>query len=146
MESAEALSSKYSVPVKPLLNHASDLIRRFGNRALGDTCARVGGDIPRKLSISDRLTGAALQVLEGGSFPVFICTGSAAALYCYVKENAVEEKDVTETLCSLTGLSADHEITQCTMKMYAHIAAGEPLSKILSAADGELHEKLGMIV
>lgn len=146
LESAEALSSKYSVPVKPLLNHASDLLRRFGNRALGDTCARVGGDIPRKLSISDRLTGSALQVLEGGNFPVFICTGSAAALYCYVKENAVEEKDVTETLCSLTGLSADHEITQCTMKMYAHIAAGETLSEILSAADTELHEKLGMIV
>ncbi len=144
LESAEALATKYTVPQKPLLNHAADLIRRFGNRELGDTCGRVGNDIPRKLANSDRLTGAALQVYAGGSFPVYICTGSAAALYCYVKETGAE--DALEALCSLTGLDADHEITKCTMKMYAHIAAGETLPEIIAAADEELHQRLGMIV
>lgn len=146
LESAEALATKYSTPQKPLLNHACDLIRRFGNRELGDTCARVGGDIPRKLANSDRLTGAALQVYEGGNFPVYICTGSAAALFCYVKENSVKECDVADTLCTLTGLPAEHEITKCTLKMYSHIAAGKALSEILAAADGELHERLGIII
>ena len=144
LESAEALATKYSVPQKPLLNHAADLIRRFGNRELGDTCQRVGNDIPRKLANSDRLTGAALQVFAGGSFPVYICTGSAAALYCYVKETGAG--DALSALCSLTGLDADHEITKCTMKMYAHIAAGETLPEIIAAADEELHQRLGMIV
>lgn len=146
LESAEALSTKYSVPVKPLLNHCSDLIRRFGNKALGDTCARVGNDIPRKLATSDRLTGAATQVLETGSFPVYICTGSAAALYCYVKENNVADSEVPDTLTSLTGLAADNEITKCTLEMYEYFKAGKTAFEILKAADEKLHEKLGMIV
>lgn len=144
LESAEALATKYSVPQKPLLNHASDLIRRFTNRALGDTCARVGNDIPRKLANSDRLTGAALQVFEGGNFPVYICAGSAAALYCYMKEN--EAGDPASALCSLTGLTADHEITKCTLKFYGLISEGKTLPEILTAIDNETHERLGMIV
>lgn len=38
--------------------HIEDLLRRFGNRALGDTIHRVGRDLPRKLSPEDRLIGA----------------------------------------------------------------------------------------
>lgn len=64
-----------------------DLIRRFGNTALGDTCARVGGDIPRKLALSDRLTGAFLQAYGEGIFSVYICIGAAAALVKYMREN-----------------------------------------------------------
>lgn len=146
LESAEALATKYSTPQKPLLNHSMDLIRRFGNRALGDTCARVGGDIPRKLALSDRLTGAALQVLEGGSCPVYICAGAAAALYCYVKENSVAPGAEREALTSLTSLSPDHELTNLTMTLYNHIARGEDLSQLLTAIDTLQHEKLGMIV
>ena len=146
LESAGALAKKYAVDASPLLCHINDLIRRFGNRALGDTCARVGADIPRKLALQDRLTGAAVSVLSEGGFPVYICTGSAAALYCYVKENNVVEADVAETLASLTGLSPDHPVTQCTLAMYAHIAAGETPAQILAAADEKLHEALGMIV
>lgn len=146
LESAEALATKYSTPQKPLLNHSMDLIRRFGNRALGDTCARVGGDIPRKLALSDRLTGAALQVLEGGSCPVYICAGAAAALYCYVKENSVAPGAEREALTSLTSLSPDHELTNLTMTLYDHIARGEDLSQLLTAIDTLQHEKLGMIV
>lgn len=146
LESAEALSTKYSVPVKPLLNHCSDLIRRFANKELGDTCQRVGNDIPRKLALSDRLTGAARQVVETGSFPVYICTGSAAALYCYVKENGIADADVAGALVSLTGLTLDDEITKCTLEMYEHFKAGKSALEILKAADEKLHEKLGMIV
>ncbi len=35
--------------------HISDLLQRFQNKALGDTIHRVGCDLPRKLSPSDRL-------------------------------------------------------------------------------------------
>ena len=38
-----------------LRDHIEDLIRRFQNRALGDTVFRVGSDLQRKLSYNDRL-------------------------------------------------------------------------------------------
>lgn len=146
LESCDALSTRYSTPVRPLLDHANDLIRRFHNRELGDTCARVGGDIPRKLANSDRLTGASKSCVEMGIFPVYICTGSAAALHCYMKENSLSDDLAADTLVSLTGLTKDDEITLCTLEMYEYFKIGAPLCEILSAADEKKHEKLGMIV
>ncbi len=146
LESCDTLASKYGTPIRPLLDHASDLIRRFHNRELGDTCARVGGDIPRKLANSDRLTGAAKSCVENGIFPVFICTGSAAALHCYVKENDIAPEAVSDTLISLTGLAKDDKITLCTLEMYEYFKNGAPLKDILAAADEKKHEILGMIV
>ncbi len=146
LESCDALSTRYAGPIRPLLDHANDLIRRFHNRELGDTCARVGGDIPRKLANSDRLTGAAKSCVEMGIFPVFICTGSAAALYCYVKENNVAEDNVCDTLVSLTGLEKDDKITLCTLEMYEYFKRGASLEEIIAAADEKKHEIFGMIV
>ena len=146
LESCDTLSTKYSGPIRPLLDHANDLIRRFHNRELGDTCARVGGDIPRKLANSDRLTGAAKSCVENGIFPVFICTGSAAALYCYMKENSLSDDVAAETLVSLTGLSLDDKITVCTLEMYEYFKKGASLAEILCAADEKKHEIFGMIV
>jgi len=146
LESCDALSTRYSTPVRPLLDHANDLIRRFHNRELGDTCARVGGDIPRKLANSDRLTGASKSCVEMGIFPVYICTGSAAALHCYMNENSLSDDLAADTLVSLTGLAKDDEITLCTLEMYEYFKNGAPLCEILSAADEKKHEKLGMIV
>ncbi|MDR0310485.1 MAG: mannitol dehydrogenase, partial [Acidobacteriota bacterium] len=41
-ESALALSAKYGASLPDLHYHIRDLLRRFSNKALGDTCARVG--------------------------------------------------------------------------------------------------------
>jgi mannitol-1-phosphate 5-dehydrogenase len=57
-ESARALSISYDVELAGLLEHVDDLISRFGNRALLDTCARVGVDAERKLGPSERFMGA----------------------------------------------------------------------------------------
>ena len=38
-----------------LEEHITDLLQRFQNKALGDTIHRVGCDLPRKLSLADRL-------------------------------------------------------------------------------------------
>ena len=46
--------------------HISDLIRRFANRALGDTLYRVGRDLRRKLHRSDRVVGALELVRKHG--------------------------------------------------------------------------------
>lgn len=60
--------------------HVDDLLRRFRNRALGDTVFRVGRDLPRKLAPDDRFIGALKLVSATGGDTRPICEGIAAAL------------------------------------------------------------------
>ena len=79
-ESAAMLSRKYNQPLPELTEHAADLLRRFGNRALGDSCERVARDPLRKLSADDRLAGA-LRNCEALGLPcTHIARGYAAVL------------------------------------------------------------------
>ena len=55
---AEALSKEHGKPIDEVIDYAYDLISRFQNRYLGDTCERVGRDARRKLAVDDRLLGA----------------------------------------------------------------------------------------
>lgn len=57
-----------------------DLVRRFGNQALGDTVFRVGRDLKRKLSREDRFVGAMRCDLENGVEPVETINSFLAAL------------------------------------------------------------------
>jgi len=59
--------------------YIEDLIRRFNNKALGDTIYRVGRDLPRKLSRNDRLIGALLLDIKHSIHPVYTSIGTAAA-------------------------------------------------------------------
>lgn len=144
-DSAAALSKKYSSDIAPVSDHVGDLIRRFGNTALGDTCARVGGDIPRKLALSDRLTGAFLQAYGEGIFSVYICIGAAAALVKYMRENP-DCNDSAEVLTKLCGLAPDHEYCQTVLRIAPLFEEGKSLSEIIAFADEIKHEKIGMIV
>jgi len=56
------------------------IIHRFGNAELGDTVARVGRDVPRKLGPTDRLLGAARLAEGAGVAPVRLAQVAAAAL------------------------------------------------------------------
>lgn len=56
--SAEALSIEHNKSYEMVKSYADDLIKRFGNKFLGDTVARVGRDLKRKLALNDRLIGA----------------------------------------------------------------------------------------
>ncbi len=79
-ESALALVRKFHPPAGALLASIDDLLRRFGNRALGDTILRLGRDPIRKLAHADRLVGAACNALDQAVTPVHLVTGIAAAL------------------------------------------------------------------
>jgi len=61
-ESAQALLKEYPdvFTENDLREHIDDLLERFQNRALADTIFRVGRDLYRKLSKSDRIIGAML--------------------------------------------------------------------------------------
>ncbi len=67
--------------------HIEDLLRRFANRALGDTVFRVGRDLRRKLAPEDRLIGALrLDARHGVEAPV-----TELAVACALRFDAVDE-------------------------------------------------------
>ncbi len=63
-QAAAALVKKYNVSMQDLDDHIEDLLNRFANRALGDTVDRVGRDLLRKLSPTDRAVGALNMCIE----------------------------------------------------------------------------------
>ena len=81
-ESARALCRRYPSEFDEANQgaHVEDLLRRFGNHALGDTVYRVGRDLPRKLSPSDRFIGGLRLVQSEGGDPAPVCRALAAAL------------------------------------------------------------------
>lgn len=79
-EMAIAVSKENGTEVQPLIEHAQNLLYRFGNTALGDTVARVGKDTIRKLGDNDRLVGALKLSIKHGIPCYSICIGVAAAL------------------------------------------------------------------
>lgn len=88
-QSAAALLKKYPDDfTEAALNaHIDDLLKRFCNRALGDTIFRVGCDLPRKLSPDDRLVGAIRLALEM-NLP---CDKILFALVCGCRFRATDE-------------------------------------------------------
>ena len=136
LESAEALSKKYGVALPEILRHISDLLARFANRSLGDTCARVGADPVRKLAASDRLIGSARLCLEQGVSPAYLCVGAAGAVYQYLKENAKEQtpEHAVAALAQLSGVVDGEALQEQILAYYELFAAGESLGGIRRAA------------
>lgn len=83
-ESGRALISAYpdEFCAEDMGEHIDDLLRRFANRALGDTIYRVGRDVPRKLGRDERIIGALLMdVTHGVDAPVVTAHTAAAAMH-----------------------------------------------------------------
>ena len=111
-ETASAMSKHYGTDIEELNAHADDLIKRYGNKLLGDTVKRVGGDPKRKLSVGDRLVGASKFCLENGVVPEHIIPAiligfefdpegdpTASEVSSFYKENGL--KAALEKYCSL---------------------------------------------
>ncbi|MFO7936126.1 MAG: hypothetical protein R6V06_00750 [Kiritimatiellia bacterium] len=89
MECASALTKRWpsEFHAENQREYVEDLIKRFGNRGLGDTIFRVGKDLFRKLSSGDRYIGALQLVQEAGGDCKPVYQAIAAAL----KFKAVDE-------------------------------------------------------
>jgi mannitol-1-phosphate 5-dehydrogenase len=86
-ESIQAITKYFGKDEKELSLYASDLLKRYENKYLGDTILRVGRDPVRKLGKDDRLVGAAYFCMENDIIPEHILYGIAAALYFNVSDD-----------------------------------------------------------
>ncbi len=148
-ESAQALSKKYGVNLSDIQNHISDLLFRFTNAALQDTCKRVGGDPKRKLSPQDRLIGSANTALEMGITPAYIAVGAAAGLRRFINEAEGLEQTVENAaavLAGVSGLTIDSELAKLILSMYQKILAGYSLKQLRLAADAVKAESLQNVI
>jgi mannitol-1-phosphate 5-dehydrogenase len=148
-ESAMALSAKYGVPLNDIMMHITDLLNRFTNAALKDTCGRVGGDPGRKLSPDDRMIGSSLLALEQGVTPAYISVGAAAGVYRYIKEADGMEQGLDaakQVLCEVSKLDADSELAKLILSMYEKILGGATIYDLRRAADAVKASTLKPIV
>lgn len=149
LESAMALAGKYEVALESIVPHITDLLYRFTNQALQDTCARVGGDPGRKLSPHDRLIGAANLALEQGIIPAYMCVGAAAGVYRYIQEaeHLTQGEDAAkQVLCQVSMLQEDAVLFGMIMQMYQRILAGATVKDLLCAADDVKNQNAGSVV
>ena len=147
-ESQMALSKRYGAPMMDLQEHITDLLFRFTNAALRDTCQRVGGDPARKLSPEDRLIGSSLLALEEGITPAYIAVGAAAGLRRYLKENGgVQSIDAAKVaLLEVSKLAEDHKLAKLILHYYEMLLDGCSLTKLTAEADRVKHESMNAIV
>ena len=149
LESAMALSKKYGVALEDIVMHITDLLNRFTNAALLDTCARVGGDPGRKLSPDDRLIGSSALALECGVTPAYIAVGAAAGLHRYIKEAEGMEQGMDaakQVLSDVSKLDVDSKLAGMILAMYEKILAGATVADLRRAADAVKAGSLGAII
>ena len=135
-ESAIALSRKYGVSLENISLHITDLLFRFTNAALKDTCHRVGGDPARKLSPEDRLIGSSKLALEMEITPVYIAAGAAAGVYRYIRENEMEQtletaKKVLEEVSALK----EGKLMELILNAYEKVSAGASIAQLQAYCD-----------
>jgi mannitol-1-phosphate 5-dehydrogenase len=148
LESAQTLHKHYGAELTALQAHITDLLYRFTNAALKDTCQRVGGDPARKLSPADRLIGSSLLAIEEGITPAYIAVGAAAGLHRYIKENGgVQSVDGAKgILLEVSNLEETHTLAKLILHYYEMLLGGCDLAKLIAEADKIKHENMSAVV
>ena len=147
-ESMASLSQEYGVPMQEILRHSDDLLIRFTNQALGDTCSRVGGDPARKLHSSDRLIGASLLCEKHGVFPTGIAIGSAGALYHYLNETEQLQKkaNAAAALLEVSSLDPNGRLSSLILEFYELFRTGTNPEQLYQAAEATKKTSMPEIV
>ena len=149
LESAFALSKKYGASLADLQMHITDLLGRFTNAALKDTCMRVGGDPARKLSPDDRMIGSATLALEQGITPAYIAVGAAAGVFRYINEAEGMEQGVTsakQVLTEVSKLDCAGTLAQLILAAYEKILSGATVADLRRMADENKRTSLSNVI
>ena len=149
LESALALSKKYGAALSDLQLHITDLLGRFTNAALKDTCMRVGGDPARKLSPDDRMIGSSSLALEQGITPAYIAVGAAAGVYRYIKETEGMEQGMDsakQVLSDVSKLDCEGTLAQLILTAYDKILNGATVADLRRLADENKRNSLSNVI
>ena len=149
LESAAGLSKKYGADLARLQLHITDLLHRFTNSALGDTCSRVGRDPQRKLDPSDRLIGASKLLMEQGSTPAYIALGAAAGVRRCIAETEGAEQGVEAAktvLREISKLEENDPLAELILSYYKMILDGATLETLRRTADAKKSASLGDVI
>ena len=126
--SGKALIAKFGEEIRPNVEgNIDDLLHRFGNVALKDTVARVGGDLARKLRRDDRIIGAALFCMEQGVDPAPILAGVKAAL----QFDQADDPTAPQVLSDLREKGLDY-VMEHEMGLEAHEPLAEMIRKVMA--------------
>lgn len=138
MEASRALALRYPGTFTFDENRAwmDDLLRRFGNRSLGDTVFRVGRDLKRKYAYSDRMIGTLRLLRDEKTGFRYTARAVAAGLFFGGTDEhgvghpgdadivaAARREGVEEVLVSIGGLDpgGDAEIIDAVAAEYARL-------------------------
>lgn len=148
LESAVALSEKYHIALQDILRHIDDLLHRFTNAALQDTCQRVGGDPSRKLSAQDRLIGSSKLLMEAGQMPAYISVGAAAGLKRLLDENSIPQslQNAKQMLMQTAKLEENDPLIDIVLKQYDLIIHGADIAVLRRSAEKMKAQALNSIV
>ncbi len=148
LESAGVLHKHYDADLAALQLHIADLLYRFTNAALEDTCQRVGGDPVRKLGPDDRLIGSAKLAVAHGITPAYIAVGIAAGIRRYLAESNLEQtaEFVEATLIEISHLDPKAPLCQMILDYYEMIRAGCTVQQLLTKADQLKHAGMHAVV
>lgn len=131
IESRQGIVAEYDVSDSWLEAHVRDLLRRFANRALGDTIFRLGRDPIRKLAPKDRLLGAARLVEKAGVIPTALSWGIAAG-YCFGPQDDPVAVDLQRKIRA--------EGLDVALQEISELQPGEPLSNLVKERYAKLRE------
>lgn len=147
-ESAMTLARHYGESMIDIQNHISDLLFRFTNKVLKDTCLRVGGDPARKLGPSDRLIGASLLAMEENVTPAYITVGAACALHRLLKENGEEQSlaAAKAALMKISDLDGEDPLSGLILRNYKMITDNCSLIELINEADRAKYKSMTDIV
>ena len=149
LESAMALSKKYGASLPDLQMHITDLLGRFTNAALKDTCMRVGGDPARKLSPDDRMIGSAALALEQGITPAYIAVGAAAGVYRYIQEAEGMEQGIEsakKVLSEVSQLDTEGALAEMILSAYEKLLHGATVADLRRIADENKRQSLKNVI
>ncbi len=124
-ESSAALVARHGFPPHEQAEHVADLLIRFSNEHLGDTCIRLARDPIRKLAADDRLVGAARLCEREGITPRALSWGIAAAL----RYDEPDDPSAPELQRMLREMGRE-----ITLRRVCGIAPNEPLAALVDEA------------
>lgn len=146
LESAVAISKKYGQSLSGLMDHVVDLLSRFRNAALKDTCSRVGGDPSRKLGPDDRLIGASRLIIDQSGVPSYVALAAACAIKRLIDESENAEHNVEradQILSEISKLESQDPLKSLILEYYSAIGDGHTLQQLRSMADNKKASSIG---